>query len=274
MGSREQLCLLCGVCAVGGPHLLLPQHKLEEVTEQLATETKKGDLETQRIIAEALATMFFPTEMEVGFRHEWRPEGAGPVAGEVLHYYTDRCIAIGYFEPDDNLGAAPRRGDLIPDGTNVRIRQVGECAGGFFCTVMRARGWRDEPAEVRISDCSTTDGSNPNLAVCQRCYHYLKFWLDMSTLPASCNERSLSFAGELYEVVNSRTARRDILGLLPTLKYDGIEDTLGDWQCFFIHTRRGTKHLACAIEAGLRGSQLIPAILQDCRAWMFVRPDV
>lgn len=37
--------------------------------------------------------------------------------------------------------------------------------------------------------------------------------------------------------------------------------------------RRGTKYLARDIQAGLRGRELIPAILRDCRAWKFMRPD-
>ncbi|KAI0340540.1 hypothetical protein BDW22DRAFT_1346780 [Trametopsis cervina] len=165
-----------------------------------------------------------------------------------------------YFDPApvacyvsyDGWGAAPSRGDFIPAGKNVQIRQVGDCNGGYFTTVIRTRGWWDELVEHVISGSSTIDNPTPNFALCQRCYYYLKFWLDMSTLPAPFNNRPQSFAGELYELVNSRTAHRGTL-----FRVEG----------------RGTKHLARAIDAGLRDEQLIPAILQDCRVWMFMRPD-
>ena len=61
--------------------------------------------------------------------------------------------------------------------------------------------------------------------------------------------------------------------LLQEIDYDGIEDTVEQWQDHFIPGRRGAKHLAKAIVAGLRGAELIPAVLRDCRAWMFMRPD-
>lgn len=63
-------------------------------------------------------------------------------------------------------------------------------------------------------------------------------------------------------------------GLVPEIDYQGIEASLEQWQDFFMPCRRGTKHVARAIEAGLREVELIPAILQDCRAWMFMRPDM
>lgn len=63
-------------------------------------------------------------------------------------------------------------------------------------------------------------------------------------------------------------------GLLPLINYDGIESSLNQWQSCFIFCRRGVKHLSGAIAAGLRGKELIPALLQDCRAWMFMRPDM
>ncbi|KAI0338961.1 hypothetical protein BDW22DRAFT_1362297 [Trametopsis cervina] len=276
MGSWDELCLLCGVCAAGGPHSLLSKFSLEKVAKQIAAEMKKADdPEMLQVITNAFEASFSPNQKLLGFHHEWLPDGVGSVAGETLHYSTDRCIAIGYFDPDEGFGTAPCRGDLIPDGKNVQIRQVGDCAGGSFSTVIRTRGWRDEREEYVGSGCSSSEDPNPNFDFCQRCYYYLKCWLDMSTLPPPSNQRSLPFAGELYELINSRAVRRDFpSGLLPAINYDGIEATLEQWQSFFIPARRGTKHLARAIDAGLRGKELLPAILQDCRVWMFMRPDV
>lgn len=60
-------------------------------------------------------------------------------------------------------------------------------------------------------------------------------------------------------------------GTLPVVNYDGIEATVNQWQDSFLPGRRGVRHLQEAIAAGLRGADLIPALLQDCRAYMFMR---
>lgn len=62
-------------------------------------------------------------------------------------------------------------------------------------------------------------------------------------------------------------------GLLPCLDYAGIEKSLEQWQSHFMPCRRGTKYMSQAIFAGLRGRDLLPAIMRDCRVWMFMRPD-
>lgn len=62
--------------------------------------------------------------------------------------------------------------------------------------------------------------------------------------------------------------------LLPCLDYGGIQKSLEQWQSFYMPCRRGTKHVSRAIDAGLRGANLIPALLRDCRVWMFMRPDM
>jgi hypothetical protein len=64
------------------------------------------------------------------------------------------------------------------------------------------------------------------------------------------------------------------LGTLNSIDYDGITATCVQWQDHFYPARKGVKNIAIAIRNGLRGKQLIPAILRDCRAWMFMRPDM
>lgn len=64
------------------------------------------------------------------------------------------------------------------------------------------------------------------------------------------------------------------VGILPGINYDSIEDTLDQCQGCFLDGRRGVKHIHEAIEAVLRGADLIPALLQDCRAFMFMRPNL
>ncbi|KAI0795361.1 hypothetical protein BC629DRAFT_1262457, partial [Irpex lacteus] len=116
---------------------------------------------------------------------------------------------------------------------------------------------------------------NPNFFVHERCYYYLKTWIDHATLPPSHDGRLLSFAGELYELLNSREKQRSSdNALFPGVDYAGTEASLDQWQSFFTPCRRGVEHIKQAIKDGLRGKDLIPAILRDCRAWMFMRPDV
>jgi hypothetical protein len=64
------------------------------------------------------------------------------------------------------------------------------------------------------------------------------------------------------------------LGTLNSIDYDGITATCVQYQSEFYLARKGVKHIARGIRDGLRGKQLIPSILRDCRAWMFMRPDM
>lgn len=64
-------------------------------------------------------------------------------------------------------------------------------------------------------------------------------------------------------------------GTLPEMEYDDIEDSLDQCQDFiFPHCWKTGRHTALAIEAGMRGKDLLPAIMRDSRAWMFMRPNV
>ena len=59
------------------------------------------------------------------------------------------------------------------------------------------------------------------------------------------------------------------------IDYDGIQESLQqcqDW--LYPGCWRNPDHLARAIEEGLRGEELVPAVMRDVRAWMFVRPDM
>ena len=71
-----------------------------------------------------------------------------------------------------------------------------------------------------------------------------------------------------------RSVQNPDSGLLPEIDYDGVEATLEQWQSHFYPARRGVRHTALAIKEGRRGADLIPAIMRDCRAWMFTRPDM
>lgn len=59
------------------------------------------------------------------------------------------------------------------------------------------------------------------------------------------------------------------------MEYDDIEDSLEQCQDYvFPGCWKNGRHTAHAIDAGLRGEKLLPAIMRDSRAWMFMRPDV
>ena len=163
--------------------------------------------------------------------------------------------------------------------------------------------WKEHEEDCD-SACSVSEvnyPNNPNFWLCERCYRLLNAWLDKDALPCrnlalhSASE-PMSLAGELYEIVNSRAQRRqgisqsiflkDTLlkdriifsdadtGLLPCIDYDGIEATLEQWQVHFAPGRRGSRYIAKGIRAGLRGPDLIPAIMRDFRCWMFMQPDL
>lgn len=271
MGSWDELCILCGVAPSGGCSKLLPKSAMEEQARKIAEEIKPGDEETLKIVLDALDASFSPQEKMLGFRHSWLPEGVG------REQYNPRgCIAVGYFGQD---GECEVRDGKVPDGRRVEVRRVQNPSGHDFSEVIRVvDGWEKTVDESSV--CSAKRMDNPNFALCEPCYRYLEAWLDRDNLPlpttAPSSPESLPFASELYEIVNSRTNKRDEYTglLLPAIDYNGIEQTLNQWQDFFLDARRGTKHLATAITAGLRGEKLLPAILDDCRAWMFARPNL
>ncbi|KAI0084837.1 hypothetical protein BDY19DRAFT_997400 [Irpex rosettiformis] len=272
MGSWDELCLVCGVCPGGGPYSLLTRYQLEDKAREIASELEEGNEELVAIVRDALAASFSDEEGTLGFRYDWLPEGMGSVSVEDHHYATGTCIAVGYFT---DIGLAPFHDSKLPDGCNVQIRQVTQDSGGSFGALVCTQGPRTETLDFWPTDCSTTEDINCNFAVHDRCYYYLKNWINHAGLPSPNNGRSLSFAGELYELLNSRTNPRDSdHSLFPGVDYAGIEASLDQWQSFFTPCRKGVKYIRRAIQEGIRGKDLIPAILRDCRAWMFMRPDI
>lgn len=271
IGSWDELCLLCGVFC--GPSHLLSRYGVDDVAQTISREIFPGDQETLDIVRGALFSCFSDEDILPGYIPTWLPDGMGSAG-----YSTGRYVAIGCFGED---GGAPLRDGKVPDGQHVEVRHVRDGDGGDFNEVLVVREDGEEAWEHANTSCSVRGASSaPNIFLCERCYAYLNKWLDERQLPSRpcsppLDSTQLSLAAELYEIVNSRKARRDeVTGLLPDIDYDGIEASLKQWQSHFMPCRRGSKHLAGSIKAGLRGGNLIPAILQDCRAWMFMRPDV
>ena len=139
-----------------------------------------------------------------------------------------RCstIAIGHFD-EDNDDDTPHRIEKtetgwmrrIPDGVGVETRFVRDPLCGEFSEVYTPADPSRGIEEVK-DKLSRTSSSNylydglmrepgfGNFFLSRCCYHYLEAWLDFSRFTAPSHGRNLSFAGELYEVVNSQPEGR------------------------------------------------------------------
>ncbi|GJE88835.1 F-box protein [Phanerochaete sordida] len=272
MGCWDELCLLCGVSGSGPRDIAHRDIATEAKT--IADEICPGNVELVQILEQALRVSEEGEQGELrDDRKPWLVNGLG------YNGYAEDYIAIGCFD-DENIGFAPMREGKAPRGEHVEVRRVDGISSGSFTQVVVERDGR-QVKENRDTNCSATDSAGmPNIWLDTRCYHYLESWVDWQSVPAPSKHHissrpPLSFASELYEMIYSRKRQRDSSsGLPPEIDYQGIEASLEQWQDFFMPCRRGSKHVAQAIEAGLRGADLIPAILRDCRAWMFMRPDI
>lgn len=289
----DELCMLCGIWT--NPSPLLVEEDIEELAEEVVDELE--DESAAEVVQEGLASYSEDHVAALGFVPAWCRE-------KMAHwgYSTDKRVAVGYFDPSS--GGVPVRDGRIPDGRRVEVRRVVGGGAGSFSTVLRTQ----EDQEIKVTGVLTLctaalEEGNPNPFFCERCYAYLRAWVDWQALPPHCSavkNEPLSFQSELFEIVNSREkARRqyflillpagraaqqiriadasipdETTGLLPAINYDRIEDSLEEFQDSFLRTRRGVRYLADAVRAGIRGKDLIPPLLRDCRAWMFMRPDM
>lgn len=134
--------------------------------------------------------------------------------------YCRTCIGIGYWDEHGDFNAYRKINKLstVPDGREVDVIRLRDSDGhgGVFNTVVGlyidASG--KEKEDYREIDCDPTD--SPCIFLCEHCYHYLEAWIDFNALPERSyvfpNESEpLSFAGELYEVINSRKDKRSKL---------------------------------------------------------------
>lgn len=288
--SWDELCLLCGICGGQGPRRSLPEPEAEALAKMIAQENEDSSEDVSTIINDAFATcprldLYSDGDPE----RAWLPED--------IRYSDsyDACIAIGYFCGAFNEYPHPR--GKYPDGRHVRVRRVGNHFREGFETILEPVGTK--VLSRTFTNCGVFDtAENPSFYICERCYVSLKAWIDWDSLPPPLHTtpfptklETLTFDGELYEIVRSRQGIRGMFvditpkipfancevgyaTLLPCIGYDGIEKSLNQWQESFVDCRRGSRHVISAIRAGMRGEQLIPPLLRDCRAWMFVRPDM
>ncbi|EKM51740.1 uncharacterized protein PHACADRAFT_262052 [Phanerochaete carnosa HHB-10118-sp] len=206
MGCWDELCLLCGVCC--GPAYLqvLSRRHVAEEAEAIAYEISSGNVELVEIIKEALLSSDDGTR-RLGTR-PWQPKGLA------RNGYADDFIAVGCFD-DDNTGFAPIRDGKAPRGEHVEVRKVDSIRSGRFTDIIVTRdGKRVTKSWIHLSNCSARfPESISNIWLHSRCYRYLENWLDWENLlppsDASFSGRPpLSFASELYEIINSRKFQR------------------------------------------------------------------
>lgn len=208
-----EVCPLCGVGRSGGPRYFVTDSNMNDLTYGLAYEmagcVMYDSPETLpprhwaricEIAKEALSTT-----LPAYVHPTWLPDGVGCESRETLrdprHYTTWRWVAVGYFQNgEDNVdhdeeneddtsglpGYAPVRDGLlagdIPDGKNVQVRMVSGnnlddesmVFDKVFITPPAGTQERTKRAYVQ-SMCWVLWAVNPNFAMCERCYHYLKY---------------------------------------------------------------------------------------------------
>jgi hypothetical protein len=214
-----------------------------------------------------------------------------------------RAIAIGRF----NQAGAPIRGDTtrLPRGYVsfsasfphhlITLKQVERrfvCNDADYGGVFREVGW--ESIQSIPSNASATLGV-PSFFCLYRPYFYLQAWIDCDSLPprqiAFPLEPDMSFEGEFYEIINTHQKNRSMLsflfltpvnsyslvgenGTLPWIDYEGIDLTHTEmYQKFFEDRVKDAFHLRRALKSGLRGNDLVPALLDDFHVWQTCPPD-
>lgn len=205
MGCWDELCLICGVCG-NGPRALLHKSSIDEEAEAIAKDIianephDKTPHELQEIIREGLVATG-PDDWTKDT--PWVPRGLGS-------YSEMHDVAIGHFDPD--TGECQLKNNRFPRGKGVEVLRV---AGGIDSGTAEKVICEVDGKNVEVERYLTVTSSarNPNFAVCGHCYHYLEVWLDWSSFPPrSCafpaSRKPLRYAGELYEIVNSRKRRR------------------------------------------------------------------
>jgi hypothetical protein len=144
-----------------------------------------------------------------------------------------RCIAFGYFD-DDNHEGCPYEDDSdrivkrrIPDGKFVTTRIVDLGTGGNFgreaIRTKDADGALVEQLERRRTRTSSLqqDGIG-NFFLSECCFQFIQAWIPIEDLPPMWDGRELSFAGELWEVLNSREKGRSEFRPSMRPAYDSI----------------------------------------------------
>ncbi|KDQ19418.1 hypothetical protein BOTBODRAFT_439102 [Botryobasidium botryosum FD-172 SS1] len=286
--ARDALCIISGIRPGGGPNHLFSRSEEERVLGGLAEEIAQ----TSQMEADSVYDILNDAISSLGDSHCSHDDDADQLY-EWPHRYENwqffsNCVAVGHFDGDGGPANVLRHhSSKIPSGRHIEVRRVCEDDGGYFSRVIvDASDPGGEPSfdgftrvKWRPTDCDPV-GGNPNVFALEGPFRYLEAWVDRDSLPdrrlAFPNDpEPMSFESEFYEIVNTRAApRRERDGTLPCIKYGGIEKTWERTQDFFLPALQGSKHVRRAILEGLRGADLLPALMRDFGCWMCVRPDV
>lgn len=219
MGHWDELCLLCGVSPIPPTAVYDDPGNAEDLADKLVEydssllDDMKMKKETLTDLLEKALEAEYPDGLDWYTRPGWRWDG-----------FMD-CVAIGHFRAD---GDTPHHIVLtdagytrkIPDGMDVETRLVTKAMCGEFGAVIHRKLDKDgnmtETEEEMLSRTGARNYlyheldeiSTGNFFLSEGCYHYLQHWLDYSRIPKPSHDRQLSFAGELFEIVNSRKEGR------------------------------------------------------------------
>lgn len=225
MGSWDELCIICGICAYGGPLELFHHetYELNSLSNQISSEITssnegKAYEEVFTIIRDALFLSFPEDEGKLDYVpiYQWKPDGISDWSG-----FT-KCVAIGHFNDPEGTGGPVFLRDAIsvkvPNGREVEARRVRSYRSAWFEMVVNGimaeneDGEMEEVKEKTMSQISSKD-DNPNFFVSEGCHHYIQAWLNLQGFPPRSHAfpsdpAPLTFDGEFYEVVNSQKAAR------------------------------------------------------------------
>ncbi|KDR65915.1 hypothetical protein GALMADRAFT_148294 [Galerina marginata CBS 339.88] len=274
MNNWDELCILCGI-SPNPPRKIYPTPEFgtpEFGAQDLADKLIKHDpsiLEDLQFEKDELVERLRDA-LTLDSPHYGRP-------GNWEGFTT--CVAVGHFYKKNDI---PRRivytesskERRIPDGVKVmtRVVEMPSC-GDFNFDILRNRHGHKLQVHKFLSCSSSTRFSGDsfgNFFLSEACFHYLEAWIDQSQFVPGTRARSLSFAGELYEVVNSRKRGRvNGVGTLQWMDYGGIENTLVRTQSYLHRGLKVPKYTAAAIRSKSTRQRVFDAILRDCGSWKF-----
>ncbi|KAF8155696.1 hypothetical protein B0H34DRAFT_860014 [Crassisporium funariophilum] len=276
MRQFDELCLICGISAIPPDSIWTDESfgikdlckKLRKYDPEILNDLKIDEDGLQDILHRAFNSdpsdhpAFDDTSV-----WSWPHFRDGIAIGQPLH------------EEDDDISGK------IPDGVDVQTAIVRGAEYGRFGTFVLKGPVQDgaEPTEVveqRVTYTASNNYSSDsrehgfgNFWVSEGCFHYLQAWIDFEGLPRPSHSRPLSFAGELYEVVNSREdGRWD--GVVPWMSYDGIDNTLDQCQYEYYLGLRKPDHMLAAMRRLASSEEIHSAMIRDYRCWMFHAPDI
>ncbi|PVF91195.1 hypothetical protein CPB86DRAFT_878641 [Serendipita vermifera] len=276
MGSWDELCLICGLRPGGGPRMLYGDlwaclnmiiHSLEEQKLDL-TLSKEELVEHIRKILLLFGDgkYYRPTSYETAIAGgSISPGPYFPFTYEYKSWNGWSAIAVGIFDKDFNGGAENAKGMAV----TTRLVTHWTEWGGIFGGIEGSNGTEAVTTHASAGDDAFFCLRGP--------YSYLQSWIDRDSLPPRQTtfplEPDMSFEGEFYEIVNYRAKRGYLIGTLDRIDYEGIDLALDQWQDTFWRTFSGAYELGRALKGGLRGNDLIPALLHDFCVWQTCPPD-